>query len=252
MTRPLTAAEVDELVGADAAELLDEATAPAPAPAPKLTGTKAPAPRRKPPEPAPDPVKAPHGWVYREGQWRPRKPAGRPAGKPAAKGPGRVTATPAAPAAGSQAAKASAATLGRAAAELAEGIGFVMAAAPMPASTLRVRVRLQASILTEHAGAIGQAAAVAAPHVPMVERFLSKLAAGSGGMWILPFTLALGPVLIASAEAWRAPVDDTMIEAAEQIEQSALNQIKVMFKAMAEASATAAAEANIAHDLGLD
>lgn len=219
----------------DAAELLAEADQLRPTlsetvpPAPKLTGPKAPAPRRKPPEPAPDAVKAPHGWVYEQGKWRARRPAGRPAGK--GKGPGRVSPAPA-PAPGSQAAKTSAAALGRAAAELTESVGMLGAAVPLPPSTLRVRARLQASILVEHAGAIGQAAAKAAPHVPWVERVLSKLAAGSGGAWVLPVVLALGPVVIASVEVWRAPVDDTMAKAAQEIEESAQAQFRAMFAAV--------------------
>src|SRR2546430_13400595 len=46
--------------------------------APPVDKPAVPAPARKPPEPAPDPVTAPHGWTWTDGEWRPKKAHGRP------------------------------------------------------------------------------------------------------------------------------------------------------------------------------
>lgn len=208
---------------------------------PAAGGTFAAGPARKPPEPAPDPVAAPNGWIYNNGEWRAKKLRGRP------KAPPRVEtgSTPTAP----EPKRAPEVvqpkvdyrqTIG----EVVEALWLATAATPIPPeafgknlNTVRIRLRVSAALLQNNINELATGINNVGEHVPMVERALARLRKGDGGLWVLPTAMMLAPFIAQVGMTWSTPLDDDASAIADQVEA----QAKEYFEKAAAAAAVIAA-----------
>jgi hypothetical protein len=184
-----------------------------------------PAPARKPPEPDPDPDRAPHGWTYDEGEWRPKKHPGRPrtadkSDRPRVADAPRSSTSSSSTSSSSTRPPASApakapANYTRAIKDTAEGLWFMLATVPVPDQAfgyqlagLRTRARVQAHLVEQNVDRLAAGVNLIGQHNKFVGRALERLAAGEGGLWILPACMALAPFVAATGQLWTGTLGD--------------------------------------------
>lgn len=192
------------------------------------------APTKRPPEPPAD-DKAPHGYTYIDGEWRPKKAAGRP------KAGDKARVTEAAPAKAVATAKPADKTAPTAAPDYREtledgleAIWFVLASTPVPDQLLgyklrglRVRMRAQAFLIDQNHAGLAAGVGILARHNRFVARALERAKAGEGGLWSLQAAMALAPFAVQSAQLWS--MDLAELEAmAEKVEAQAGEYIKTL------------------------
>jgi hypothetical protein len=110
--------------------------------------------------------------------------------------------------------------------ELTGALWMVMAAAPIPADSLRIKVRAQAKILREHRGGLVQGINLMAQNNGTIRRGVEMLTMG-GASWVLPATMAVAPFAVQSSQLWRMNPAE-LVGLAEQTEA----EWKAEFKAM--------------------
>jgi hypothetical protein len=115
-------------------------------------------------------------------------------------------------------------------ADLTSAMWMVMAAVPIPAEPLRIKVRAQAKILRENRGGLVQGVNVMAQNNGVIRRGVEVLAMGSGG-WILPATMAVAPFCVQSAQMWKMDPAE-LVGLAEQTEAEWEAEFKAMTAAM--------------------
>lgn len=209
------------------------------------------APPRKPPEPAPDPEKAPHGWTWTDGEWRPKKAAGRP--RRGSEDKARVTDAPpamAAPAGPGVKPDRPKVDYRKTVKEFCEGVWFLLAAAPLPdkvfgyeIGAVRTRVRVQAYLVEQNANALAAGFHEIGQHNRFVARGLARLKAGEAGLWILPTMMLLAPFATATSQLWGGQLDAASLDAiAAKTEADVADYLEKLTDAAVQ-DATAMAEA---------
>jgi len=101
--------------------------------------------------------------------------------------------------------------------EFLEAMVIAGALVPMPAGQLAVKIRLQARLVSEHAGGLAVAIDSAARNNAVIRRGVEALTMGSAG-WVLPAVLAVAPFAAASAGLWKAEITEQMVAAANQFQ----------------------------------
>lgn len=201
------------------------------------------APARKPPEPAPDPENAPHGWTWRDGEWKAKQAPGRP--RSAGDKP-RVAAGPA-PAAKAAAKPASpkaapAKDYRKVVGETLEGLWFTMATAPIPDTAfgyrltgIRTRLRVQAGLIEQNINELVGGTTTVAAHSPFVARLLDRLSSGESGLWILPAVTLMAPFVAATAQLWTGKLgsEEELEKLATKTEESAAEWVQLQLQAAA-------------------
>jgi hypothetical protein len=217
------------------------------------------APARKPPEPAPDPDSAPHGWTFVAGQWRPKKAPGRPrAAADKTRDKARVTtappAAPADPATAAAKAPAGKPDFRRPLKEALEALWLGLAITPVPETAfgfklggIRAKVRAQAFVLETQSDALVAGVNQLAQHNRFVRAAVSRLAAGEGGLWVLPTMFMLTPFLAQTGQLWGGQVDEVTLAAmAEKTEADAAQYLQAMVtQAQVDAMAETAMAAQV-------
>jgi len=208
-----------------------------------------PAPARRPPEPDPDPENAPNGWTFLDGQWRPKKKAGRPR-TPPAEDKARVSTGPA-PAAAKTAPSSprSKVDFRKALRETCEAAWFVLASVPVPEQAfgfklggLRTKLRVQAALIQSNVDGLAAGVNLIGQHNRFVRQGLERLQSGEGGLWVLPACMLLAPFAAQTAQLWSGQLDDTTLDAvAGQTEASVTAYVEQLAAAGAQAAAEAAA-----------
>lgn len=169
----------------------------------------------------------------------PEAPFGRTKGGEPKRGPGgrppraRVTDTPppAAPAAGKGKKPAPVTTdytgpLG----DFTSAVWMVLAAAPVPAEPIRIKLRAQAKILRENQPGLCQGLNLMAQHNGTIRRGVEALTMGSAG-WVLPAVMAVAPFAVQSAQVWKSS-PAVLAEMAAQTEEEWAEQFAAMQQAM--------------------
>jgi hypothetical protein len=110
-------------------------------------------------------------------------------------------------------------------AEFLQALTITGAVAPIPNEHLKVKTRLQAALVNQHAGGLAAAIDSAARHNAVIRRGVEALTMGSAG-WVLPAVLAVAPFAAQSAGLWRTAVDEQMVQAAEQFEANVREQLQ--------------------------
>lgn len=207
----------------------------------KLNGAVfAAGPARKPPMPDPDPVNAPNGWIYSNGQWRGKKLRGRPKAPRVIEG----TASAAPPETKKAAPVKTKVDYRETIVDTAESVWAAAGVIPIPdkvfgydLSATRVRLRASAMVLQASINEVATGVNTMGEHVPFVERRLAAMKEGKGGLWVIPCALLLAPFVASVAMVWAQPVTDELIAVAAKVEQD----VQDYFKEQA-AVATATAE----------
>jgi hypothetical protein len=200
------------------------------------------APPRKSPEPSPDPVAAPHGWTWIDGDWRPKKAPGRPrtADKP------RVTDAPAPPKTGK--ADPPKTDHRKALRETCEALWFALAVIPVPDKAfgyslggLRTRLRVQAHLVETNVDALAAGLNTVGQHNGFMARALSRLSAGEAGLWVLPAALMLAPFVAQTGQLWSGQLaDDSTLDAiAGQTEAKVTEYVEKLAAASVEGTTEA-------------
>lgn len=221
----------------------DEAAFAAAMAAPPVDQPGMAAPAKKPPEPEPDEENAPHGWTYTGGQWRPKRAPGRRASSKADKA--RVTEAPPVPP------KVAPSGGGRdwrkPLKEAAEGLWFLLAAAPVPDKAfgynlggLRTRLRVQAHLVEQNVDGLVAGINTLGQHNRFVARGLERLKQGEGGLWILPTMMLLAPFASSTAALWGGQLGDA--ESLDAVASKVEADVKTYVESLAE---TAMAEAAV-------
>lgn len=184
------------------------------------------APARRPPEPPTDPDKAPHGWTYRGGEWRPKRPAGRPRKVIPPKVINSTAATRDPVAAKSK--KPPAADHRKELVELADSAIFLMSSVPIPdvlfgydMRGLRVKIRAQAAITKAHTPAVPHAVNEIAKHNDWIARIVESASSGKSGVWVMPVLLALAPFAVQTAALWTSEITADLVTTAKAVEDQA-------------------------------
>lgn len=207
---------------------------------PASGGNFAAGPARKPPMPDPDPVKAPNGWIYADGEWRGKKLRGRP--KARTEPPAQAPTAPE-PKRAPEVIKPKEdyrQTIG----EVVEALWLATAGTPIPPKAfgkdldaIRVRMRVSAALLQQNVNELATGINNMGEHVPFVERALGRLRKGDGGLWVLPTAMMLAPFIAQIGMTWSTPVDADATAIAETVEQQAREYFE---KAKAAAAVIAA------------
>jgi hypothetical protein len=115
--------------------------------------------------------------------------------------------------------------------ELTSALWMVMAAAPIPADPLRVKVRAQAKVLRANQGGLVQGVNLMAANNGMIRRGVEALTMGSAG-WVLPATMAVAPFCVQTAQLWRMDPED-LLGLAQQTEEEWAAEFQAMQDQMA-------------------
>lgn len=239
MPEVLFAADDGEPIDLDATEAAFAAAMAAP-PADR-PGMAAPA--RKPPKPADDPDAAPYGWTFTDGEWRPKKTAGRPTAaadkaRVTAKAPPVVHSPESRPGAGKPKTEKPR-DYTKSVKEVAEAVWFVAATVPVPDQALgykltglRTKLRVQAAIVESNVDGIAGGLNLIGQHNKFVGNALSRMASGEGGLWVLPACMMLAPFAAQTAQLWTAGLDGVDLDqVAEHTEAQAAAYVQKLAEA---------------------
>jgi hypothetical protein len=80
---------------------------------------------------------------------------------------------------------------------------MVLAAAPVPAEGIRLKLRAQAKVLKDNQPGLCQGVNLMAQHNGTIRRGVEALTMGSAG-WVLPAVMAVAPFAVQSAALWKA------------------------------------------------
>lgn len=171
-----------------------------------------------------------YGWITNpDGTKRAKRAKGRPAAKPRITDAAPGGQEPSKPAKGKGEAAAKP-DLTQPLSELCGALWMVMAAAPIPAEPLRIKVRAQAKLLREHRGGLVQGVNLMAQNNGVVRRGVEMLTMG-GASWVLPATMAVAPFAVQSAQMWKmSPAD--LVGLAKATEQEWAAEFAAMQQAM--------------------
>ena len=186
--------------------------------APEPDEPEAPAPPKR----APADGEAPYG---RKLDGTPKKaPGGRPA-RP------RVTESrPVTPPAQGKGKAAAAADYTGPLGEFTSALWMVMAAAPIPADPIRIKVRAQAAVLKQNQPGLCQGLNLMAQHNGTIRRGVEALTMGNAG-WVLPAVMAVAPFAVQSAQLWKTDPAE-LVSLAEKTEAEWDREFKAMREAM--------------------
>lgn len=202
--------------------------------APEPDEPEAPAPPRRE-QLSEEELGAKYGWTTdAQGNRRAKRAKGRP--KTAA----RVTEAPAAAAEKPARGKADAGPkpdFSRPLTEFTSALWMVLAAAPVPAEGLRVKVRAQAKVLRGNQAGLVQGLNLMAQHNGTIRRGVELLTMGSAG-WVLPATMAVAPFCVQSAQLWRMDPAG-LIGLAEETEREWAAEFEAMQQQLADLQAEA-------------
>jgi hypothetical protein len=195
------------------------------------------APRADDPQhPAPPPIDpdAPFG---RKVDGTPKKrPGGRPPKTPAAR------TTTAVPPPGDGKGPAGPADYQEGLTEFFDGVWLALAATPVPAEALRIRVRAQAAVLKANQEGLARGVNVAAQHNGQIRWAVEKVTTGNGA-WLLPAMFAVAPFAVQTAQVWRVPVEGDLRNLAEATEAEWDKMFAGLKDQLAELAGEAAAAA---------
>lgn len=181
---------------------------------------------------------AKYGWTTdAQGNRRAKRAKGRPSTK--------ARLTEAAPAVAEKPVKAKGSTepkpdLSRPLTELTSALWMVMAAAPIPADVLRIKVRAQAAVLKANQAGLVQGVNLMAQHNGTIRRGVEMLTMGSAG-WVLPAVMAVSPFAVQSAQLWRMDAGQ-LVGLAEQTEAEWKAEFEAMQRQLGDLQAADAEE----------
>lgn len=179
-----------------------------------------------PPKRAPDDPDAPFG---RKLDGTPKKaPGGRPAKPRVVEAPQAAGKAPKPGRGPGQA--AGAADYAQPLGEFTSAVWMILAAAPVPAEPLRIRLRAQAAILKDNQPGLCQGINLMAQHNGTIRRGVEALTMGSAG-WVLPAVMAVAPFAVQSAQLWRTDPAE-LVALAEQTDREWAEQFAAMQSAM--------------------
>lgn len=99
-------------------------------------------------------------------------------------------------------------------AEFTSALWMILAAAPVSAEGLRVKVRAQAKILRDCQPGLCKGVNLMAQHNGTIRRGVEALTMGNAG-WVLPAVMAVAPFAVQSAQIWRTDPAELVSLAAE-------------------------------------
>lgn len=86
--------------------------------------------------------------------------------------------------------------------EFTSAVWMILAAAPVPNTDLRIKVRAQAKVLKENQPGLCQGLNLMAQHNGTIRRGVEALTMGNAG-WCLPAVMAVAPFAVQSAQLWK-------------------------------------------------